>query len=57
MVCGVKVFSLLPSADAYRLGIRPYSVAQYTRDQHGRLKLDLVNPKQVKPISCLSKPP
>ncbi len=49
VICGVKVFSLLPPADAYRLGITPYPVAQYARDQLGRLQLDLVQPKQVEP--------
>ena len=57
VICGVKVFSLLPPADAHRLGITPYPVAQYARDQLGRLELYLVKPKQVKPTSCLSRPP
>ena len=57
VICGVKVFFLLPPADAYRLGITPYPMAQYARDQLGRLKLSLVDPKQVKPIRYLSGPP
>lgn len=55
MICGTKAFSLLPPADAYRLGITPYPVAQYTRDQLGQLELELVQPKQVKATRTLSE--